>query len=138
LRSRLISKSVVAALALTLAFASAADAAKTTKYKGKTSQGKAIKFSIKGSSLKSLTFSITLNCSDGSTLTDTESGFQATKVKKNKFSDDQVGSTDEVVLKGKRKSKGKKVTGTIKVTDKLSSSVSCGPQTVKFSVKKSK
>ena len=57
-----------------------------------------------------------------------------TKIRKNKFSDDQVGSTDEVVFKGKRK--GKKVTGTIKVTDKLSSTVSCGPTTVKFSAKR--
>ena len=137
MRTRLITKIVVAVLALTLGGASAAEAAKSVKYKGKTSQGKAIRFAIKGSSLKSLVFSITLTCSDGSTLTDSESGFQATKIKNGKFSDDQVGTTDEVVLKGKRKSKGKKVTGTIKVTDKLNSSVSCGPTTVKFSAKRS-
>lgn len=136
MRARLITKTVIAVLALSLASASAADAAKSVKYKGKTSQGKAIKFTIRGSSLKSLVFSITLNCSDGSTLTDTESGFQATKIKNGKFSDDQVGSTDEVVLKGKKRSKGKKVTGTIKVTDKLNSTVSCGPTTVKFSAKR--
>ena len=134
MRVGMVVKSFVAVLALTLVWASAADAATARKYKGKTSQGKAIKFTIKGNSLKSLVFSITLNCSDGSTLTDTESGFQATKITKNKFSDDQVGSTDEVVFKGKRK--GKKVTGTIKVTDKLNSTVSCGPQSVKFSAKR--
>src|SRR2546430_1137851 len=136
MRARLITKTVIAVLALTLASASAADAAKSVKYKGKTAQGKAIKFTMKGNSLKSLVFSITLNCSDGSTLTDTESGFQATRVKNGKFSDDQVGSTDEVVLKGKKRSKGKKVTGTIKVTDKLNSTVSCGPTTVKFTAKR--
>ena len=136
MRTRLITKTVVAVVVLSLASASAADAAKTVKYKGKTSQGKAIRFSIKGSSLKGLVFSITLNCSDGSTLTDSESGFQATRIKNGKFSDDQVGSTDEVVFKGKRRSKGKKVTGTIKVTDKLNSSVSCGPTTVKFTAKR--
>jgi hypothetical protein len=134
MRIGLIVKCVVAVLALTLVWAAAADAATARKYKGKTAQGKAIKFTIKGNTLKGLTFSITLNCSDGSTLTDTESGFQSTTIKKNKFSDDQVGSTDEVVVKGKRK--GKKVTGTIKVTDKLNSSVTCGPQTVKFSAKR--
>src|SRR5439155_9095846 len=136
MRTRLLTKTVVAALSLALVGASAADAAKSVKYKGKTSQGKAIKFTIKGNSLKSLVFSVTLNCSDGSTLTDSESGFQATRIKNGKFSDDQVGSTDEVVLKGKRKSKGKKVTGTIKVTDKLNTSVSCGPTTVKFTAKR--
>jgi len=137
MRVGVIVKSLVAVLALALVWASAADAATARKYKGKTAQGKAIKFTIKGNTLKGLTFSITLNCSDGSTLTDTESGFQSTKIRKNKFSDDQVGTTDEVVFKGTRKSRGKKVTGTIKVTDKLSSTVTCGPRTVKFSAKRS-
>ena len=136
MRSGMFVKCVVALVALALVYASAADAATSRKYKGKTSQGNAIAFTIKGSSLKGLKFSITLTCSDGSTLTDTESGFQASKIKNGKFSDDQVGSTDEVVIKGKRKSKGKKVTGTIKVTDKLSSTVTCGPTTVKFSAKR--
>jgi hypothetical protein len=131
-----MAKLVVALLSLALVWVPAADAAKTRKYKGKTSQGKTIRFSIKGNSLKGLVFVITLNCSDGSTLTDTESGFQATPIKHNKFSDDQVGSTDEVVLKGKRKNRGKRVTGSIKVTDKLNSTVSCGPQTVTFSAKR--
>jgi len=134
MRLGLIAKCLAAVAALTLVWAGAADAAKTRTYNGKTSEGKAIKFKISGNSLKSLKFSITLNCSDGSTLTDTESGFQATTIKKNKFSDDQVGSTDEVILKGKRK--GKKVTGTIKVTDKLNSTVSCGPRTVTFTAKR--
>jgi hypothetical protein len=136
MRVGMVVKSLVAVLALTLVWATAADAATTRKYKGKTSQGKTIRFAIKGNTLKGLVFVITLNCSDGSTLTDTESGFQSTKIRKNKFSDDQVGSTDEVVFKGKRKSKGKRVTGTLKVTDKLNSTVNCGPQTVKFSAKR--
>jgi len=138
MRSGKFLKLVVALLALTMVYASAADAATTSKYKGKTSQGKTITFKIKSNRLSALKFSVTLNCSDGSTLTDTESGFQATKIKNNKFSDDQVGTTDEVVFSGKRKSKGKKVTGSIKVTDKLSSTVTCGPQTVKFTVKRTK
>jgi hypothetical protein len=138
MRSGKVLKFVVALLALAMVYASAADAATTRKYKGKTSQGKTITFKIKSNKLSALKFSITLNCSDGSTLTDTESGFQATKISKNKFSDDQVGSTDEVVISGKRKSKGKKVIGTIKVTDKLSSTVSCGPGTVKFTAKRTR
>ena len=137
MRSGRIVKLLVALLALALVGASASDAAtKARKYKGKTSQGKTIKFTIKGNTLTGLNFSITLDCSDGSTLTDTESGFQSTKISKNKFSDDQVGTTDEVVMSGKRKSKGKKVTGTLKVTDKLNSTVTCGPKTVKFTAKR--
>src|SRR5437763_237052 len=137
MRTRLITKTVVAALSLALVGASAADAAKSVKYKGKTAQGKAIKFTIKANSLKRLVFTITLNCSEGSTLTDTESGFQATRIKNGKFSADQAGTSDEVVLKGKRRSRGRKGTGTIKVTDKLNSTVSGGPPTGKSRAKRS-
>jgi hypothetical protein len=136
MRKGSMAKSLAAVLAAALLWVPAADAAKAHKYKGKTSQGKAITFTVKGKSLKSLKFVITLNCSDGSTLTDTESGFQATSIKSGKFSDDQVGTTDEVILKGKLKSKGKRASGTLKVTDKFSSTVNCGPTTVKFSAKR--
>jgi hypothetical protein len=109
----------------------AADAATTRSFKGKTSQKKAITFKVTGKSLKSLKFTINLTCSDGSTLTDVESGFQTIKIGTGgKISDDQVGSTDEVVTTGTLK--GKKVTGKIRVTDKLNSTVTCGPQTIKF------
>ena len=135
MRSGMFVKCVVALVALALVYASAADAATSRKYKGKTSQGKTIRFAIKGNTLKGLVFTITLNCSDGSTLTDTESGFQTTRIVKGKFSDDQVGSTDEVIVNGRKRS-SRRVTGTIKVTDKLNSTVSCGPTTVKFTAKR--
>lgn len=137
MRSNLIARLVVALLALALVSATAADAATTRKYRGKTSQGKKITFKVRGNTLSALAFSINLNCSDGSTLTDSETGFQKIKISKSgKISDDQVGKTDEVILKAQRRSKGKRFTGTIKVTDKLSSSVTCGPTTVKFSAKR--
>jgi hypothetical protein len=131
MRPGLITKCITACLILALAGATAADAATTRSYKGKTSQKKTITFKISGRSLKSLKFTINLTCSDGSTLTDVESGFQTIKISaRGKISDDQVGSTDEVVTTAKKK--GRKVTGTLKVTDKLSSTVNCGPQTIKF------
>ena len=136
MRSGLTAKAVAAALSLTLVWVAAADAATTRKYKGKTSQGKTITFKIRSNSLRSLKFSVVLNCSDCSSLTDTESGFQSTRIRKNKFTDTQVGTTDEVVFSGTRKRKGKRVTGKIKVTDKLNSTVSCGPATVTFSAKR--
>jgi hypothetical protein len=135
MRLGLITKCITACLILALAGATAADAATTRSYKGKTSQKKTITFKITGRSLKSLKFTINLNCSDGSTLTDVESGFQAMKIGTGgKISDDQVGATDEVVTTAKKK--GSKVTGTIRVTDKLSSTVSCGPQTIRFSARR--
>jgi len=135
MRSRLVTKIVGVGVALALVGVTAADAATSRTYKGKTGQKKAISFKVKGSKITSLKFTINLTCSDGSTLTDVESGFQTIKIgKRGKINDDQVGSTDEIVMKGKKK--GKKVTGTLKVTDKLNSSTSCGPQTVKFSAKR--
>jgi hypothetical protein len=136
MRSGLTAKAVAAVLSLSLLWVAAADAATTRKYKGKTSQGKTITFKIRSGAVRSLKFSIVLNCSDGSTLTDAESGFQATRIRKNKFSDTQVGQTDEVVYNGTRKRKGRRVTGKLTVTDKLNSTVSCGPATVTFSAKR--
>jgi hypothetical protein len=135
LRPGLITKCIAACLALSLAGAAAADAATTRSYKGKTSQKKTITFKITGKRLKSLKFTINLTCSDGSTLTDVETGFEAMKIGKGgRISDDQVGKTDEVVTTARLR-RGK-VTGTLKVTDKLSSSVTCGPQTVKFTARR--
>jgi hypothetical protein len=135
MRPGLITKCITACLVVSLAGVTAADAATTRSFKGKTSQKKTITFKVRGKSLKSLKFTINLTCSDGSTLTDVESGFQTIKIGSGgKISDDQVGSTDEVVTTGKLK--GKKVTGKIRVTDKLSSTVTCGPQTIKFTARR--
>jgi uncharacterized protein YdeI (BOF family) len=118
---------------VSLAWATAADAATGRAYKGKTAQKKTIKFKVAKSKLKSLKFTINTKCSDGSTLVDDESGFDAIPIKKKKFSDDQVGSTDEVKISGKLK--GKRVSGSITVTDKLNSTVTC-TGTTKFSAKR--
>jgi hypothetical protein len=135
MRPGLITKCIAACLALSLAGAVAADAATTRTFKGKTSQKKAISFKVTGKKLRSLKFTINLNCSDGSTLTDVETGFQTIKIGRGgKISDDQVGKTDEVVMTAKLR-RGK-VTGTLRVTDKLNSTVSCGPQTVKFTARR--
>lgn len=136
MRPGLIKKCIAACLALSLAGAAAADAATTRVFKGKTSQKKTITFKIKGKRLTSLKFSINLTCSDGSTLTDLETGFESMKISRTgRINDTQVGKTDEVVTTA-RVRRGRKVSGTIKVTDKLSSTVSCGPQTVKFSARR--
>jgi hypothetical protein len=133
--SGVLTRCVLACVLLLAVSAVVADAATKRTFKGKTAQGKAISFTVTGKSLASLKFTIDLPCSDGSTLTDVQSGFQATTLgKKNRFSDDQVGKTDEVVFKGQVK--GKKVKGSLTVTDQLNSSVKCGPKTVKFSVKR--
>jgi hypothetical protein len=133
MQSRFFTKVLMCVLLCSL-WAAAAPAA-TVNYKGKTSQKRNIKFSIAGKSLTHLRFSIILACSDGSTLTDDESDFRAIPIAATgKFSDKQFGDTDEVQVKGTKK--GSKVTGTLRVTDKLNSSVKCGPRTVKFTAKR--
>jgi hypothetical protein len=133
MQSRVFTKVLMCVLLCGLG-AVAAPAA-TTNYKGKTSQKRNIKFSIAGKSLTHLRFSIVLACSDGSTLTDDESDFRAIPItSKGTFSDKQFGDTDQVTVKGTRK--GTKVTGSLRVTDKLNSSVKCGPRTVKFTAKR--
>jgi hypothetical protein len=127
---------MVAILVLALTWSVAADAATTRKYKGKTAQGRTITFNVRGNTLTALKFSVTLSCADGSTLTDAEGGFQPIKIRNGRISDDQTGTTDEVVLKARRGSGGKRFSGTITVTDKLSPTVGCGPTKVKFSAKR--
>ena len=118
-----------------MACVAVAMAAGAQTFKGKTSQKKAIKFKVKAHKITGLGFSINLQCSDHNTLTDSESGFQAIRVGSGgTFSDDQIGSSDEVKIRGRIK--GKKATGKITVTDKLSRTVTCGPRTVKFTAKR--
>ena len=117
-----------------MACGAGAMAAATPTFKGKTSQKKAFKFKFAAGQIKGLSFSIDLPCSNGDTLTDSEAGFAATQVSHGKFSDDQIGKTDEVKFSGRLK--GKKASGKVTVSDKLSSSVSCGPRTVKFTARR--
>src|SRR5205814_10572437 len=133
--SRLVTKIVGVGVALALVGVTAADASTKRTFKGKTSQKKAISFKVKGNKITGLKFTVDLTCSDGSTLTDVESGFQTIKFgKRGKINDDQVGSTDEIVMVAK--SRRGKVKGTLKVNDKLNASTTCGPQTVKFTAKR--
>jgi hypothetical protein len=124
----------VIACVTAMACGGVAMAAGTPTFKGKTSQKKAIRFKFAAGRISGLHFTVNLTCSNGDPLTDTESGFQATKVSHGKFSDDQIGKTDEVKLRGRIK--GKKASGKITVSDKISPSVTCGPQTVKFTARR--
>jgi hypothetical protein len=85
--------------------------------------------------LKLLHFKAKLSCADGSVLIDTESGFQPTRIGKGgAFHDVQVGSTDEVILRGRRQ--GRAVTGKIRVIDRIGQKrIRCHSRLIRFTVR---
>jgi len=96
---------------------------------GKTKQGRTIRLKADARQVKVQSFTVELHCHDGSVLVDQESGFEPSTLKGGKFRDTQYGSTDTVIYSGKVR--GSKVTGTVKVRDKVGK-VKCVSPTVKF------
>lgn len=109
-------------------------AAEAATYKGKTAQKRTIKVSGNAGSVKLLRVKVELKCRNGTILVDDESGFLRTPLRKGgKFKDRQYGSTDTVWFRGQRK--GKRISGKLRVTDKLGSGVRCNSGWVKFSAR---
>ncbi len=134
-------RALAAVLACGLLSASAvatADAAPRRVFKGKTAQKRPVKVAVGGNVLKLLHFKANLRCRDGSTLVVDERGFVPTKIKGNgSFHDVQVGSTDEVFIRGKRR--GKVVRGKIRVKDRLrKGGTRCQSKWIKFAAKRGK
>lgn len=116
-------------LALALLAAGALAAARTQTYTGKTAQHRKVALKVGRTQVVLGSFSIELKCRDGSTLVDSESGFEPSALRGGRFKDVQVGSTDTVHIAGRVK--GAKATGTLKVTDQVGK-VRCTSPTVKF------
>jgi len=118
-------------LALCLVGAGYTGAASAATYKGKTGQKRAIRIAGNNKSIKFKRFKIELKCRNGTRLVVDESGFLRTPLRKGgKFRDRQFGSTDTVWFRGQRK--GKRVSGRIRVTDKLGNGAKCNSGWVKF------
>ncbi len=113
--------------------ASAAKGSGSRKFlKGKTAQHHPVKFARRGGKLDLIHFVAKLRCSDGTILTDYESGFLPTPVRGGKLSDHQVGSSDDVFIRAKVH--GRSVRGKIRVKDKLRhGKVRCDSRWFKFS-----
>lgn len=122
-------------LALVLAMTALAGAAARYSFSGRTAQKHSIRFLVRGHSLYGLGFIIDLSCSDGSTVTDYQRGFQPMPIRSDgRFSDVQSGSTDVVRVSGTLK--GKAVSGRLRVTDRLSRTVACDSRTVAFTARR--
>jgi hypothetical protein len=116
-------------LAVGLLTGSALAGVRTITYKGKTAQHRKVALKVGRGQVVLRSFSIELKCRDGSTLIDTESGFEPSPLRAGRFKDVQVGSTDTVRFAGRVK--GAKATGALKVTDMVDK-VHCASPTVKF------
>jgi hypothetical protein len=105
-------------------------------YKGKTAQSRTIKVAVGKRNLKIMRFKAELKCRDGSVLIDDESGFLPTPIRSNgSFRDAQVGSTDEVLIRGRRK--GRVVRGRLRVRDRVGK-VRCSSKWIKFTARAGK
>jgi hypothetical protein len=111
----------VAAVLASVAMATAATAARHDGKvaRGHTGQGRSIRLKVLSSKAIDIKgFSIELRCSGGYVLVDAESGFQPSLVgRKGQIHETQVGSTDEVLVRGRLTAHG--VRGKIRVRDRL-------------------
>ncbi len=117
--------------ALLLDGAAAATQGGRTNLRGRTGQKRTIRLTKHGNRIQLKHFTARLRCRGGTVLIDTESGFQPTTTHGGRFHDVQVGSTDEVLFKGRVR--GHKVNGKIRVKDKLGKK-RCDSRWVKFAV----
>jgi hypothetical protein len=121
---------IAAMSALSLGVAAAEPAGKRGSLRGRTAQGRQIRFALRRGSVEIKRFTVQLRCRGGDVLIDEESGFQPTPVKPDgRVHDDQVGSTDEVWLRGHLR--GGRLKGTVRVTDRVAGA-KCDSRWVRF------
>jgi hypothetical protein len=127
-------KLLMAALTCTLALATmsieaGAAASDRGSLVGRTRQGRKIRLALQGDSIQIKRFTIELRCRDGSRLLDVESGFLPTRVRGGRIRDHQVGSTDDVWIRGRLS--GRALRGSIRVHDRLGR-VQCDSHWVRY------
>lgn len=128
-----IGAAMVCALILAAVGAPFAGAAPKRLYKGKTVQKRPVRITKRGNSIKMRHFTAALRCRNGARLVVGESGFQRTHLQHgNRFSDVQLGNTDEVFFRGAVR--GKVVVGRLRVKDHLRGrhSPRCASKWLKF------
>ncbi|HET7053370.1 MAG TPA: hypothetical protein VFI09_05575 [Solirubrobacterales bacterium] len=108
---------MVCALIVAAVGAPSAGAAPKRLYKGKTTQKRPVRITMRGNTLKLRHFTAQLKCKGGARLIVDESGFQRTRLHGAHFNDVQVGNTDEVFFRGAVQRKV--VSGRIRVKDRL-------------------
>lgn len=120
---------VVVLAAASIGAAAAAPEKGADLLKGRTAQGRQIRLRVHGKSIQIVSFTAQLRCRNGEVLIDEESGFQPTSVKGGRFHDNQVGSTDEVLIRGHLR--GSRASGAVRVKDRLGK-VRCDSRWISF------
>lgn len=135
MRARLSLATFACLLTSALLLAPGALGAKSSAYRGKTSQGKQIQIAASPSQIAPIRFKVKMLCRDGSLLFGDASDFESTPLSASgRFSDTQYGTTDTVSWSGKLKAQ--KISGTLRVKDRLQSGVRCDSGAVSFTAKR--
>jgi hypothetical protein len=117
-KKAMIAAGCVALMAMAVATGATAAGQGEELARGKTGQGRKIRLRVGADRVKLIGFSIELRCSGGYTLVDEESDFLPSTVsRKGRVHDAQVGSTDEVLIRGHVTTGA--VRGRIRVRDRL-------------------
>lgn len=104
-------------------------------YRGKTKQKLKIQLSTSPGRITLIRFKATLLCRDGSLLHADLSDFEGSAVERNgRFSDTQRGISDAVSWHGRLR--GHRVSGVLRVTDRLESGVRCDSGLVSFEARR--
>ncbi len=103
--------------------------------KGRTAQKRQIRVAIYKNSVELKHFVIKLRCRRGGVLIDTESGFLPSRLRHhNRIHDHQVGSTDDVFIRGRLFNHHLK--GAIRVRDRWGKNNPCDSHWVRFNVRR--
>lgn len=104
-------------------------------YRGKTAQKLKLQLSVSSGEITLIRFKVTMLCRDGSLLHGDLSDFEGSALTHSGgFADTQYGPTDSVHWKGRLR--GRKVSGSLRVTDRLSGGVRCDSGLVGFSARR--
>jgi hypothetical protein len=133
LLSCLVAALLAAALCASVAVAGKSGGGRGVTYRGQTAQKKPIKVKGASGSLSLVSFQIRMLCHDGSFYFASVSGFEPTPVKRGRFSDTEYGATDVVEWEGTVRAA--RITGRVKVEDRLPSGIRCGSGPVKFTAR---
>lgn len=106
-------------------------------FRGRTKQDKRIQLAVSRSRITLVRVKVQLRCHDGGLLYDDLSDFEATELRRgSRFSDVQVGPSDEVHLQGRVRGRG--VRGKLRVQDTLRGGIRCDSGFVPFSARTSR
>jgi hypothetical protein len=106
-------------------------AAQRRELSGRTAQGQRIKLALEDGRVQMLRFRARLRCDNGDLLVVEESGFLPTRLRRGRFADLQLGSTDEVLFRGRLL--GMSANGRLLVRDRLRIRDRHGPRTLRCS-----